>query len=55
MVKTVKERHGADFYREIGKIGGSKKVKKGFATDIERAKRAGALGGSTSRRGKAKK
>ena len=49
-------RHGKDFYRNIGKLGGSVKgVKKGFAADPERARIAGAKGGRTSRRGRAKR
>ena len=41
-----------DHYREVGKIGGSRKVPKGFAINRELASRAGAIGGSNSRRGK---
>ncbi len=54
--KTNKERHGENFYREIGAIGGRKGAKdgaiKGFAADRERARRAGILGGQRSKRGK---
>ena len=41
-----------DHYREVGKIGGSRKVPKGFAINRELASRAGKKGGSNSRRGK---
>lgn len=45
-----------DFYKKIGRIGGSKKTSKpkGFAADPERARIAGARGGRISKRGKAK-
>ena len=49
------ERQGKDYYKRIGSIGGKWCGKKGFALDIERAKRAGAKGGKISKRGKAKK
>lgn len=64
--KTYKsniERHGKDFYAKIGKKGGqnsknggfaSKKVGKDGLTGAERAKKAGAIGGSISRRGPVK-
>lgn len=41
-----------DFYRKIGRIGGSKKTDKpkGFAADHERARIAGARGGRKSSR-----
>lgn len=47
--------HGEDFYKRIGKIGGSKLgVKKGFAImPREKVVMAGRKGGSISRRGKA--
>lgn len=57
-------RHGEDFYRRIGQKGGrnghtggfnSDKVGKDGLTGFERAKIAGAKGGSVSRRGPAKK
>lgn len=41
-----------DFYSRVGKIGGLKKVPKGFAFNRELAARAGALGGSISKRTK---
>lgn len=40
-------------FREIGKLGGSKRVPKGFAMDRELASEAGRRGGTISRRGKA--
>ena len=57
-----KERHGADFYARIGSKGGKKSKTGGFAsnkigkdglTGPERAKLAGSIGGTKSRRGKA--
>lgn len=49
--------HGIDFYSRIGRIGGKAgdPTKKGFASNIERAKKAGAKGGKISKRGPAKK
>ena len=44
-----------NFYAEIGKKGGLRKVKKGFATNLELASAAGKRGGSISRRGKSKR
>lgn len=54
--KTVKEIHGDDFYKLIGRKGGLKRgIAKGFAlmTPEKRAE-CGRIGGSISRRGKAK-
>lgn len=48
-----KERHGADFYARIGRIGGQKSKGGGFAAGDEGRKRAsyyGAIGGTISRR-----
>ena len=64
--KTIKQRHGEDFYRRIGHIGGSATPSqpRGFAsqvvgkdglTGLERARIAGSKGGTKSRRGPAKK
>lgn len=49
--------HGIDFYKRIGRMGGKAgdPTKKGFASNIERAKKAGAKGGKISKRGPAKK
>lgn len=52
---TNKERYGNDFYAHIGSIGGKVCGPKGFALDPERARRAGAIGGTRSKRGPAKK
>ena len=51
---TNRERHGADFYRNIGSRGGSAPTTKpkGFAANPVRAREAGRLGGTISRRGK---
>ena len=54
--KTNYERYGKDFYRNMGKKGGSKTgVLKGFAANPALAKIAGSKGGKVSKRGKAKK
>ena len=59
--KTIRARHGRDFYVRIGRLGGMKSRHGGFAstkvgkdglTGSQRAKLAGARGGSKSRRGK---
>lgn len=61
---TNKEKHGSDFYKRIGQIGGKKSTTGGFAsikvgldglTGLDRAKIAGRKGGLKSRRGKSKK
>lgn len=53
---TNKLRHGDDFYSRIGKKGGSRSTPTGgFGADHERARIAGAKGGSISRRDEAKK
>lgn len=58
--KTNKAKHGADFYINIGKTGGHNGHTGGFASDVigrdgltgkQRAKIAGAKGGTISRRG----
>lgn len=49
---TNKKRYGADFYVKRGALGGAKSRGGGF-TDLELARRAGALGGKISKRGKA--
>ena len=41
-----------DFYKVIGIKGGQVKVPKGFAVNRELARKAGALGGKVSKRGK---
>lgn len=51
-----KELYGEDYYRNMGRKGGSVLgVVKGFAQDPERAREAGRLGGSRSKRGPSKK
>lgn len=55
--ETIYKIHGANYYSRIGKMGGKAgdPTKKGFASDPERAKTAGAKGGKISKRGPAKK
>ena len=62
--ETNKKKYGKDFYAIIGKKGGKNGHEGGFAsvnpgkdglTGPERAKKWGAIGGSLSKRGKAKK
>jgi len=51
--KRNKQRHGADFYSKIGRLGGQRGHSGGFAAGVEGRKRAsyyGAKGGSISRR-----
>lgn len=52
--KLIKERLGEDFYRKIGKLGGTKSKGGGFTNNPELARIAGARGGSISRRGRRK-
>lgn len=52
--QTNMQRHGKNFYREIGSMGGKNGHTGGFASNPELAKIAGAKGGRMSRRGKAK-
>lgn len=58
---TNKKRYGRSFYKRIGSMGGTQTYKSGklasygFANNIERARAAGAKGGTISRRGKAYK
>ena len=51
--KTNKQRYGAEFYMQIGRMGGKQSTGGGFAKDPELARRAGRLGGLRSRRRKA--
>lgn len=51
---TNRQNHGSDFYARIGAIGGRNGHTGGFASNPELAKRAGAIGGRKSKRGKAK-
>lgn len=54
---TNKKKYGDDFYRNIGRQGGSKShpETRAFATNPELAKAAGAKGGKNSKRGPARK
>lgn len=52
--KTIMERHGIDFYREMGRKGGKAQVSKGFGANPELAREAGRKGGRVSKRGKSK-
>lgn len=54
--KTNKEKHGEDFYRTIGRKGGSKShpETRPFAKNPELARIAGSKGGKVSKRGPAK-
>ena len=45
-------RHGKDFYKNIGRIGGKNGTTGGFAANPELARITGALGGRISRRRK---
>lgn len=47
---TNLERHGKDFYKNIGAVGGSKGFTGGFYGNPELAKRAGKIGGRNSHR-----
>lgn len=48
---TTRQRHGADFYRRIAAIGGSRKVAKGFAMmEPEKHRAISKIGGQISRR-----
>ena len=51
---TIYERHGKDFFRQIGAIGGHNGHTGGFAANPELARIAGRKGGLISKRGKAK-
>lgn len=51
---TNKKLYGEDYYSRIGRKGGKSGNTGGFAGNPELAKRAGAIGGRVSRRGKAK-
>ena len=48
-------RHGKDFYKNIGRIGGRKGTTGGFAANPELARIAGAKGGRISKRRKLEK
>lgn len=50
--ETILKRHGADFFKRIGSIGGSRvdTKPKGFAANPELARKAGSKGGKRSTR-----
>jgi hypothetical protein len=50
--ETIYARYGKDYFAEVGRLGGLKKVPKGFALSGKAAE-AGKIGGQRSRRGKA--
>lgn len=50
--KTMRERHGKDFYSKIGSIGGKKSTTGGFFANRELARIAGSKGGKISKRRK---
>ena len=50
--ETNLKRHGQDYYKQIGAIGGRNGHTGGFAADHDRAKLAGSIGGLISSRGK---
>ena len=52
--QTNKQRHGANFYAEIGRRGGKTSRGGGFAANRDLAREAGRRGGQRSRRSKAK-
>jgi general stress protein YciG len=52
--ETNYKRHGKDFYKKIGAIGGKKGGMKGFALNPKLASEAGKIGGSRGKRGKSK-
>lgn len=52
---TMYERHGKDYYKIIGALGGKHCGMKGFALNPELARKAGEKGGKISKRGKALK
>ena len=57
--KTIRERYGEDYFKELGHLGGSKMTdktcRKGFGTNRALAVEAGRKGGSISKRGPAKR
>lgn len=52
--KTNIERHGADFYSNLGRMGGKNGHTGGFYNNPERARAAGRIGGMKSKRGPVK-
>ena len=50
-VKTIKERHGKDYFARIGKIGGRNGRTGGTFGNPKRAAKIGSVGGKRSKRG----
>ncbi len=50
-----KAKYGSDFYARIGKMGGRAGTTGGFYANRDLARKAGAMGGRISRRGKSAK
>lgn len=53
--QKILEKHGEDFFKNIGAKGGKRCVPKGFATNKELAREAGRKGGSVGGKAKVKK
>lgn len=51
---TNKRKHGKDFYKRIGALGGQKSKGGGFAANPELAREAGRRGGLKSRKNRSK-
>lgn len=52
LAATIRKNYGPNYWAKIGRMGGLKKVKKGFAKmDTEKVSAAGRVGGTKSRRG----
>lgn len=49
---TILAKYGGDYFVEMGRIGGKLGHTGGFYADRELARRAGAIGGAKSKRGK---
>lgn len=48
---TIREKYGKDYYKAVGRIGGvARNPNKGFGTNRELARTAGAKGGSAKRK-----
>lgn len=52
---TNKEKHGEDFYKRIGALGGKAGHTGGFASNRELASIAGTIGGRKGKRGPARR
>jgi general stress protein YciG len=48
--KTAKERHGENFYKRIGTLGGEMSRGGGFTKNSERARELGRIGGKTPKK-----